>query len=135
MYKNILIPVLLDKTRDVDAAFKAAAVLADQDTRFTLLHVFEAIPSYALDYIPRDYMNAKQKSAQAELDQIAKALPNCHAVISEGRAGPRISRWAEENKCDCIVIASHEPAFSDILLGSVAHHVVRHANCAVHVIR
>ncbi len=135
MYKSILIPVLLDKSRDVDGSFKAAMAMADGTAQITLLHVFEAVPSYVADYIPPDYMNSKKDAMQGALDEMAKQLPNCRGVIAEGRAGPRISRWAEENGNDCIVIASHEPAFSDILLGSVAHHVVRHAKCAVHVIR
>ena len=38
-------------------------------------------------------------------------------------------------KADCIVIGSHKPGLIDYLLGSTAARVVRHAPCAVHVLR
>jgi nucleotide-binding universal stress UspA family protein len=33
------------------------------------------------------------------------------------------------------VIASHRPGMADLLIGSTAAQVVRHAPCAVHVLR
>jgi nucleotide-binding universal stress UspA family protein len=135
MYNNILIPVVLENTEKNERAFEAARILADEGAHLTLLHVIEAIPVYVSDYIPTDYIIEARDSVQTQLEALAKTLPNCHAATTEGRAGSRILDWAEDNKSDCIVIASHQPVFSDILLGSVAHHVVRHAKCAVHVIR
>lgn len=135
MYNNILIPVVLDNDAKNEVAFKAARALADEGAHFTLLHVIEAIPVYVSDYIPTDFIIEARDTVQTKLEALAKTLPNCHAATTEGRPGSRILTWAEENGSDCIVIASHQPVFSDILLGSVAHHVVRHAKCAVHVIR
>lgn len=135
MYTNILIPVVFDNEEIIQTAFRAAKALADTDARITLLHVVETIPVYVMDYIPTDVLTTSRASMEAKLDAMSKTFPGSHTVITDGRAGPRISRWAEENGSDCIVIASHQPAFSDILLGSVAHHVVRHAKCAVHVVR
>lgn len=135
MYNNILIPVVLENTAKNEVAFTAARALADDDARFTLLHVIEAIPVYVSDYVPTDFIVEARETVQAQLEALAKTLPNCQAITTEGRAGSRILTWAEENGSDCIVIASHQPVFSDILLGSVAHHVVRHAKSAVHVIR
>ncbi|WP_371932559.1 universal stress protein [Pararhizobium sp. IMCC21322] len=43
--------------------------------------------------------------------------------------------YAESNGVDCIIIASHRPGLQDYFLGSTAARVVRHAHCAVHVIR
>ena len=36
---------------------------------------------------------------------------------------------------DVIVMASHQPKFSDYLLGSTAARVVRHAKCSVLIAR
>ena len=135
MYKNILIPVVLDDTAKNETAFAAARALADPDARFTLLHVIETIPVYVTEFIPKDIMSTARKTVAAELGTLARLLPECEVAIDEGRAGPRIFKWAEENGVDCIVIPSHRPVFSDIMLGSVAHYVVRHAKCAVHVVR
>ena len=135
MYSNILIPVILNSPEKTDIAFEAARTLADEGAHFTLLHVIESIPVYVSDYIPTDFMTEAHDTVKTKLKDLAKTLPNCHAATTEGRPGSEILSWAEKNNSDCIVIASHQPVFSDILLGSVAHHVVRHAKCAVHVIR
>ena len=63
------------------------------------------------------------------------ALANARVVVIDGPTGRSITNWADETGVDCIVIPSHRPVMSDILLGSTAAWVVRHAHCAVHVIR
>lgn len=135
MYSNILIPVVLDDGAKTDIALAAARALADEGARFTLLHVIEAIPVYVADYIPTDYISQARETMQEKLKELSASLPGSHTAIAEGHAGSRILQWAEDNGSDLIVVASHQPVFADILLGSVAHHVVRHAKCAVHVIR
>lgn len=135
MYKNILIPVVFETPEITQTAFDAAQALASKDAKLTLLHVIETVPIYVADYIPTDVFSVARETVQARLEALALELRECTTAIADGRAGPRVTRWAEENGMDCIVIASHQPAFSDILLGSVAQYVVRHAKCAVHVVR
>ena len=135
MYSNILIPVVLDESRNVESAFKAAKALSDPNARITLLYVVESVPIYVAEYIPADVITTSRDTLRAKLEALAKDIPDAQLAVADGRPGPRICTWAEENNCDCIVIASHQPAFSDILLGSVAHHVVRHAKTSVHVVR
>ncbi len=135
MYRNILVPVAIDDDARTQTALEVVKALADPDASVTLLHVIETIPIYVSDYIPNDFMTNAREAAAQHLDGLAQQVPNAHAAITDGRPGSRITRWAEENNCDCIVIASHQPAFTDILLGSVAQHVVRHAVCSVHVVR
>ncbi len=135
MYSNILVPIVLEDDAKIDASLKAARAMANEGAHITLLHVIEMIPVYVSDYVPPEFVVTARETVAEKLEAIARDIPNCRPAIADGRAGPRICRWAEENGSDCIVVASHQPAFSDILLGSVAGHVVRHANCAVHVIR
>ncbi|WP_028956422.1 universal stress protein [Sulfitobacter sp. 20_GPM-1509m] len=135
MYNNILIPVMLGDSRDTQSAFKAAQALADAGAQITLLHVIETVPVYVSEYFPPDFITTARDTVQTALDAMVATLPGSRAAIAEGKAGPRICRWAEENDCDCIVIASHKPVMSDFFLGSVAHHVVGHAGCAIHVVR
>jgi nucleotide-binding universal stress UspA family protein len=56
-------------------------------------------------------------------------------VVIEGHSGRSILDHAAENDVDCIIIASHRPGMQDYFLGSTAAQVVRHATCAVHVVR
>ena len=135
MYKNILVPIMLDGSRDPETSLTAAKTLASDGARITLLNVLETIPAYVMEHLPQTVFDMNRAAAKEKLDALAKKLPNAHGVVVEGHAGPRILRFADENKSDCIVIASHEPGMSDFLLGSNAQKVVRHAHCAVHVLR
>lgn len=57
-------------------------------------------------------------------------------VVIEGDPGPAICELADEMGAALIVVGSHGRGFlSKVLLGSVSSYVVRHAPCAVMVIR
>ena len=58
----------------------------------------------------------------------------CDYVIV-GHSANGILDYAEKNEIDCIIVASHRPGYQDYFLGSTAARVVRHATCAVHVLR
>ena len=135
MYKNILVPVSFDDDRDAQGAISVAKALADEGAKITLFHVMEQIPGYAISYMPTDYITESRKAIQTELEAMAEALSGGQAVLVEGHSGRTILEWADKHGVDCIVIASHRPGMQDLLLGSTATTVVRHAACAVHVIR
>ena len=69
------------------------------------------------------------------MDARVKDLANVTAVVVKGHSGRTIIDVAAEKSADCIVIGSHKPGLIDYLLGSTAARVVRHAPCAVHVLR
>ncbi|MCV2887933.1 universal stress protein [Ruegeria aquimaris] len=135
MYHNILVPISFDSERDVSGPLKLARLLATPEARITLLHVVEHIPAYAISYMPPDYLAEARKALKGELDKMAAGLPNATGVLIEGHSGRSILDWAETNKPDLIIISSHRPGMQDLLLGSTAAQVVRHAQCAVHVVR
>ncbi len=135
MYKNILVPISFDAERDISGPLKLARILATSDAKVTLLHVVEHIPDYAISYMPVEYLTEARKALQVELDTLAAGMPNAKGVLIEGHSGRTILDWAEVNKPDLIIMASHRPGMQDLLLGSTAAHVVRHSRCAVHVVR
>ncbi|MEC3861932.1 universal stress protein [Mesobacterium sp. TK19101] len=135
MYKNVLVPIAFDDDAKAEAAMNVARKLADSDGQITLLHVMEHVPGYAISYVPPDFREQSRKAVQEELDKLAARLDHGTGVLVEGHSGRTILDYAEENGIDCIVIASHRPGMGDLLLGSTAAKVVRHANCAVHVLR
>lgn len=135
MYHNILVPISFDAERDVSGPLKLAQLLATPQARVTLLHVVEHIPAYAISYMPTDYLAEARKALKKELDALAAQLPNATGVLIEGHSGRSILDWAETNNPDLIIISSHRPGMQDLLLGSTATQVVRHAQCAVHVVR
>lgn len=135
MYKTILVPIAFDSDAKAEAALAVARRLADDDSIITLLHVMEHIPGYAISYLPPDYRARSSAAVQAELDALATRLDHARGVVVEGHSGRTILEYAEANGCDMIVIASHRPGMGDMLIGSTATLVVRHAKCGVHVLR
>ncbi len=135
MYSRILVPVSFDDDARIDAALQAARTLAAPDGQVTLLHVYEPVPSYAVHYMPDDLVQATEEGICAELDRLGAGLSGGHGVVMEGHAGRAILDFAAENGTDCIIITSHRPGMQDYLLGSTAAQVVRHAPCAVMVVR
>jgi universal stress protein F len=135
MYDNILVPISFDEDRDAEGALAVARALANPGAKVTLLHVMEQIPGYAISYMPTDYITESRAAIQTELAAMAETIPGGHAVLIEGHSGRTILDWADKHAADCIIIASHRPGMQDLLLGSTATTVVRHATCAVHVLR
>jgi len=135
MYHNILVPVVFDGEHDRSASIKLAGILATPNAKITFLHVIEKIPSYATSYIPEDLQKELRVALHQAMDDMASHIPGATGEIVDGHSGRTILDYANEHGTDLIIIASHRPGFQDLLLGSTASHVVRHAACAVHVIR
>lgn len=135
MYHNILVPISFDEDRDVSGPLKLAKLLATPDATITFLHVIEHIPNYAVSYMPQNYLHEARIAIQGRLDDVARGIPNAKGVLIEGHSGRSILDWADANAVDLIIVASHRPEMKDLLLGSTAAQVVRHAACAVHVVR
>ena len=135
MYKNILVPISFDAERNAKGAVEVARTLADEGGKINLVHVIEQIPGYAASFLPKEFMEKQHRSMLDDLTELARDLPNASSAVIAGHAGRTLLDWAEEHEVDCIVIASHRPGMQDLLLGSTASQVVRHAGCAVHVLR
>lgn len=135
MYKNILVPISFEEDRDAGQSLKLAETLAGKNAKTTILHVMEAIPSHAASFLPQDILDQSRIDAAKRLNEFASDVPNAIVKLVSGHAGRSIVDYADETGVDCIIIASHKPGFENFFLGSTADRVVRHAKCAVHVIR
>ena len=135
MYKNILVPVALDHERDTDAALAIAKHLCSKGGKITALYVMEDLPGYVSHHLMPDQLQMRRDDAERLLREQVGDDDTVSPVVITGHAGRSIVDFADDNAKDCIVMASHRPGLQDYLLGSTAARVVRHANCAVHVIR
>ena len=135
MYNNILVPISYDETRDSARAIEVAKYLADDDATITLLHVMEHVPNYATTYLAEGYLEHSLAGLKSDLAAQAATIKGGKSAVITGHSGASIVDFAKENKSDLVIVASHRPGVSDYFLGSTAQHVVRHAKCAVHVIR
>lgn len=135
MYKNILVAVALDHAHDTAGALDAARCLADEGAAIVALNVLEEMPSYVVPYLPEEHYSNRRSEAETMLKAQLGGVGDVKPVVVSGHAGTTIVEYATEHDVDCIVIASHRPGLQDYFLGSTAGRVVRHAPCAVHVVR
>ncbi|MAM60694.1 universal stress protein [Maritimibacter sp. UBA3975] len=135
MYKNILVPITFDETRDSKTALEIAHAISDEGAKITALHVVEEIPSYVAQYLPEGQMTENVHEIEKILAEKIANEVGVDVKVVQGHAGHSIVDYAAKNGVDCIVVASHRPGFQDYFLGSTAARVVRHAPCSVHVVR
>lgn len=135
MYKNILVPVIFDEAKDHAKVLKLAASLGSDEAKITLLHVVEHLPAYAVSYMPEQTSDKLRAELQAHMDKLTADLPGVEGKVVDGHSGRGIVTYAKKNDVDLIMVNSHQPGFGDFILGSTAAYVVRHATCAVHVVK
>lgn len=135
MYKNILVPVSFEADRNALGAMDVAKALRAEGGAITCLHVIEKLPQYATQYLPPGHLEAAKADINENLKSLVADVDNAAAVVVDGHASRTILDFAEKNEVDLIIVASHQPGMQDYLLGSTAAKVVRHAKCAVHVLR
>jgi nucleotide-binding universal stress UspA family protein len=134
MYNKIIVPMALDHGIG-EAALKIARVLLNDGGSIIALHVHEAPSGTVSAYLDEDVVREAFKKAKAKLEDRVKDYANVAALVMKGHSGRGIIDVAAQQSADCIVIGSHKPGLIDYLLGSTAARVVRHAHCAVHVLR
>lgn len=135
MYKKILVPVALDHRTNTAIALEVARKLKAKGGEIIALHAVEPIPGYVTNYLPAEQIRAGREAAKAALVAELGGVSDVKAEMINGPSGRAITEYAAEHDVDCIVIASHKPGLQDYFLGSTAGRVVRHAGCAVHVVR
>ncbi|TVQ29270.1 MAG: universal stress protein [Geminicoccaceae bacterium] len=131
MVETILLPVDVSKASLWKKSIDTAIELARQHG--AKLHVLYVVPKLErnLARLPEHH--------KPELEKFMRAVvPDDVKATSELKAGTKhreICRAAERVKADLIVMGSHNPKMTDVLLGSHASSVVLNAPCSVYVVR
>ena len=134
MYNKILVPMALDHgigARTLEVARK----LLSADGTITALHVHEAPQGSVSSYLDESVVREAFERVKAVMASRVADMPDVTGIVIKGHSGRSILDYAIQHKTDCIVIGSHKPGLIDYLLGSTAARIVRHAPCAVHVLR
>lgn len=80
-------------------------------------------------------LNRKRKLKATE-DLLRAAKVPYTTKILHGEPGPTIVKYANENKCDVVVIGSRGlNSLQEMVLGSVSHKVAKRANCPVLIVK
>jgi nucleotide-binding universal stress UspA family protein len=131
MFKKILLPVDLAELDMAKQAIDEATSLAKvSGAELRLVTVQPVVPIVA-QYTP---LVAEQKIADfaAKIDYPREHIS---ATVRFGAAYHEVLTEAKEWGADLILLCSHRPTMSTYLLGSNAAKIVRHATCAVLVLR
>lgn len=154
--KHIL--VATDFSEAAAAALREGAKLAAlTGARLTLLHVIFAekitetlLGLDALEYLGRaayqtghdsgGALDPLAEKAQEKLDQAVAAVseprPTMETAVANGRPSSEITAYASAHDVDLIVMGTHgRGVLGKALIGSVADHVIRMAECAVMIVR
>ena len=134
MYSKILIPMALNHGIGPTALVVARKLLSEGG-QIIAVHVHEKISGSARAFVDEKAVEERTKAAAKLLRARVADEPDVTPVLLDGHTSRSIIDYAGENGVDCIVIGSHAPGLTDYLLGSTAARVVRHAPCAVHVLR
>lgn len=94
---------------------------------------------YAHEAWPRTFDQARQRAREmlAELHTTRlENYPKTELVVDIGAPAEMIIKLAEERQVDVLVTATHgRSEFADLLMGSTAEKLIRHAPCPVFVVR
>lgn len=140
MYQTILVPLDLNHDRVIESVFAAALRVAAPDTaRIILMTVIPEVDVGGFPYIQTRYLEQLGEKAHAQLEAIAREqIGDRQPWEIDVRIGPvarTIVSRADHFDADLIIVASHNPAFWDMLLGSVATQLVKSAHRSVLVVR
>jgi universal stress protein F len=141
MHKNILFPVDLEHTVEAEKALKIAIEEAQRSK--AKLTVMTVAPGFGMPIVASYFDKGAVKSALKEIARQLKRyvddnIPDdieTNAIVNEGNPAELILKQAQKDKIDLIVIASHNSQIENLLLGSCAAKVVRHAHCTVTVVK
>ena len=135
MYTKILVPIALDHRPNTGTAIAVAKKLLASDGSIIAVHAVEPIPGYVGNYLPAKLIQEGLETARKALLAEVEEDKGISFDLIHGSAGHAITEYADKHGVDLIVVASHQPGLQDYFLGSTASRVVRHAHCAVHVVR
>ena len=141
MYDNILVPIDLNEESSWAKALPTAVSLCrDYGAK---LHVMTVVPDYGMtivgQYFPPEAQKNIRDKAWEELKAVTtKYVPDdieLNHIVVKGSIYQQIIEAGARLNVDLIVMASHRPRLSDLLIGPNAAAVVRHSDRSVMVVR
>jgi len=134
MYNKVLVAMSLEHGIG-RSALKIAQKLVEPNGEIVAVHVHEAPQPSVRSFIDEEIILGVREKAIELLEERVGGQSGVKAILLTGHGARTLIEYASDNAVDCIVMGSHKPGLQDHFLGSTASRVVRHANCAVHVVR
>lgn len=140
MFNTILIPIDLAHESSWHKALPVA--IGQAKTPGTQLYVMTVVDlnmNITAIRLPENFNREYREKTEHRLQEVIKQhVPSdiqVQYIVRDGRVYREILAVAAEIKANLIVMASHNPALKDYLLGANSARVVRHADCSVLVVR
>ena len=128
-FRNILITTDCSGSAE-EAVQPALALAAREQANVLLLHV-----------LPSPFVSGREETTQANAEQrlravASQALVPVQILLAWGTPGAEICRVAKEHHIDLITLSTRgHTGMAHVAMGSVADFVIRHAPCAVLILR
>jgi len=138
MFTHVIVPVDLSHENAAYRALQVARANLAPGGKLTLLHVIAPIPGYVAVEAGFTASEKVTNSAMSQLQSLAerdRLASDTDLRIEHGSIYRKILECVTDPDHQAIVMASHNPRFSDFMIGSVAAQVVKHAKCSVFVVR
>ncbi len=141
MFKDLLIAVDLGE----EASWRKALPFAVEMARnFSAnLHVMTVVPDSGFHYVSQFFPAGYEKGMIDEAKKKLHAFVEKHVpegitvqhVVAHGSIYREIANAVDEIGADAVIMASHTPDLSDVLIGPNAERVLHNVKCSVFVIR
>lgn len=131
----------VDKSKFADSNVEVVCELTRKlNAELTLLHivVMPSVIQPEVTYDLRPFLNAGEEFLNEVGSHVEKhgGKASVHLESTYGNAAYKIIEYAKKGGFDLIALgAMGESEIKDLLLGSVAHTIARHAPCSVLIIR
>jgi nucleotide-binding universal stress UspA family protein len=140
MFKKILVPIdLTEPELTKNGIDQAVALAKTNNSDIRLINVQTLVPVAFIDYVPPNFDVRLREASEKDIAETANALDypknRVSSVVRFGSIYSEVLAEAEQWGADLIVVCSHRPSMATYLLGSNAKTIVRHAKCAVLVVR
>ncbi|MDR2489045.1 MAG: universal stress protein [Desulfovibrio sp.] len=138
-YKKLLLP--FDGSDNAKMACAHAIDLAKAgDMRVVLLYCYGELPAVISGTTRDEILAASEAEGRRIIEPAARLCEDsgvvCEGMVHGGNPGRTIITVAQAEGCDCIVMGSRGLSdFSGMVMGSVAHRVLRHAAVPVLIVR
>ncbi|CUJ88523.1 Universal stress protein F [Shimia thalassica] len=134
MYQKIIIALSLEHgfaAQAVDTARRLGGGTAE----ITALHVYEPPSGSVSTYLDEEVVQKAYDDARQLLKERCGNADDVTPMIIKGHSSRSITEYAAEIGAHAIIVGSHKPGLRDYFLGTTAARIVRHASCAVVVLR
>ncbi|UWQ93647.1 universal stress protein (plasmid) [Aliisedimentitalea scapharcae] len=134
MYDKIILALSLEHGIAAQA-LETARRLGGDTAEIIAVHVYEPPSGSVSAYLDEELVQKAYDDAKIALRARFDNAPEVKPVILKGHSSRTITEYATTIGADAIVVGSHKPGLRDYFLGTTAARIIRHAHCAVVVLR